>query len=71
MRKTKEGQYVNENILCYDRYGKKGITVCKEWVESFDNFKKWSLENFETDFNKYLAEDYFKAKNIIFTNICY
>lgn len=36
---------LNENILCYDRYGKKGITVCKEWVESFDNFKKWSLEN--------------------------
>ena len=27
-------------------------------------YKKWSLENFETDFNKYLAEDYFKAKKI-------
>ncbi len=27
-------------------------------------YKKWSLENFETDFNKYLTEDYFKAKKI-------
>ena len=29
----------------YKYYGGKGITVCKEWDESFLVFKKWALEN--------------------------
>lgn len=27
----------------YYNYGKLGITVCKEWQESFDAFKEWAL----------------------------
>ncbi len=29
----------------YNYYGGKGITVCKEWKDSFDNFKEWALSN--------------------------
>lgn len=37
---------------CYDpsrenyyRYGGKGVTVCKEWINSFDTFFDWALKN--------------------------
>lgn len=30
---------------CYPQYGGRGITVCDEWRESFENFYKWVLEN--------------------------
>ena len=33
----------------YERYGAKGITVCKEWERDFLLFKKWSIENDYTD----------------------
>lgn len=33
----------------YERYGGKGITVCDEWLDSFDTFLKWSLENGYSD----------------------
>ena len=26
-------------------YGAKGVRVCREWLESFQNFKKWALAN--------------------------
>ena len=32
----------NEN---YERYGGKGITVCDEWVNSFQVFLNWALNN--------------------------
>ncbi len=33
----------------YPLYGAKGVTVCKEWEESFIVFKKWALDNGYTD----------------------
>lgn len=33
----------------YSRYGGRGITVCKEWEESFDSFKNWALSNGYSD----------------------
>lgn len=29
----------------YRRYGGRGITICKEWINDFISFKKWSLKN--------------------------
>lgn len=35
----------NPNNPKYHLYGGKGITICKEWNEDYEKFKKWSLEN--------------------------
>ena len=29
----------------YDRYGGRGIRVCAEWVDCFEQFYSWSMEN--------------------------
>lgn len=33
----------------YKRYGARGITVCKEWRNSFETFRDWALANGYTD----------------------
>lgn len=43
-------QNMKKRCLCketvgYKNYGGRGITVCKEWVNDFSNFKKWALSN--------------------------
>ena len=35
---------MNTNNKNYDKYGGRGIKLCKEWLE-WDNFKQWSLSN--------------------------
>lgn len=35
----------NKNAKDYIWYGKKGITICDEWLESFSNFQEWALKN--------------------------
>ena len=37
--------YCRENSIEYKYYRGRGISVCDEWKGSFENFKKWSLEN--------------------------
>ena len=34
-----------EKDASYKYYGSKGIDVCDEWFDSFDNFKDWALSN--------------------------
>ena len=36
---------LNENDERYHQYGGRGIKICKEWLESFDNFAEWALSN--------------------------
>lgn len=33
------------NNKAYSHYGGRGISVCKEWLDDYENFKKWSLDN--------------------------
>ena len=35
----------NESVPCYQYYGGKGVSVCKEWLDSFDSFRTWALSN--------------------------
>ena len=35
----------NENNSSYKNYGGKGVTVCNEWVNTFDRFYVWAQEN--------------------------
>lgn len=40
---------LNENHPSYENYGGRGILICNEWVESFDSFQGWALENAYAD----------------------
>lgn len=35
----------NPNKKSYARYGGRGITVCDEWLNSFESFKEWACAN--------------------------
>ena len=35
----------NQKIKTYELYGGRGISVCKEWSESFETFRKWAIES--------------------------
>ena len=35
----------NPKATKYENYGGKGISVCREWEESFERFMDWSLNN--------------------------
>jgi hypothetical protein len=39
------GRCYSKGNASYKFYGAKGITVCEEWVASFDTFKEWALVN--------------------------
>ena len=35
----------DENVREYKWYGKKGVTMCDEWLNSFETFFNWSISN--------------------------
>lgn len=35
----------NPNNPKYERYGARGISVCAEWLNDYDAFKEWALNN--------------------------
>ena len=41
---------LNPNDSSYDRYGGRGISVCKEWIDSFIPFYKWAVDNGYEDY---------------------
>lgn len=40
-----KGRCSNPNSDNYKHYGGRGITVCTEWVNSFETFRDWALAN--------------------------
>lgn len=38
-----------KNSKCYKDYGGRGIEVCDEWKNSFENFRDWALSNGYSD----------------------
>lgn len=39
----------NTNAPNYVRYGGRGIAICEEWLNDFQTFYEWSIENGYTD----------------------
>lgn len=39
----------NKNNHAYKDYGLRGITICKEWLEDFEEFYKWAISNGYSD----------------------
>jgi hypothetical protein len=43
--KNMRGRCLNANNPRYKDYGGRGITICDEWIRSFDAFREWALSN--------------------------
>ena len=39
----------NVNSKYWERYGGRGITICDEWLQSFESFYRWSMDNGYSD----------------------
>ena len=39
----------NSNTTNYKRYGGRGITMCAEWKDNFQNFYDWSMSHGYSD----------------------
>ena len=39
----------NKQNARYDRYGGRGITVCEEWLNDFQSFYDWAINNGYSD----------------------
>lgn len=36
---------LNPNVERYPQYGGRGITICEDWVNSFDKFMEWAFQH--------------------------
>lgn len=42
---TMKSRCSNPNVPCFKYYGGRGITVCDEWLQSFEAFRDWAMAN--------------------------
>jgi hypothetical protein len=40
-----KGRCQNPNDPAFDRYGGRGIKICRAWAKSYEAFRDWALEN--------------------------
>lgn len=43
--RTMKERCVNQNLKEYKHYGGRGISVCDEWMNSFESFRDWAFAN--------------------------
>jgi hypothetical protein len=43
--KSMKQRCYNQNTNRYYRYGGRGVTVCKEWMDSYIAFREWAINN--------------------------
>ena len=43
--KGMKNRTTNQNDQNYDRYGARGIGVCKEWADNYEAFREWAIAN--------------------------
>ena len=51
----------------WEKYGGRGISVCDEWKNSFENFQKWALSN---GYNEHLSIDRIDVNRGYFPENC-
>lgn len=51
----------------WEKYGGRGISVCDEWKNSFENFQKWALSN---GYNEHLSIDRIDVNRGCFPENC-
>lgn len=39
----------NKNAANYRNYGGRGISICNDWLNSFESFRNWAIENGYSD----------------------
>ena len=57
----------NENNVNYKYYGGKGVTICDEWLLSFENFFDWAINN---GYNENLTIDRIDSEKEYSPNNC-
>lgn len=43
--KNMKTRCTNPNATKYEKYGGKGVSICNDWLISYDTFKSWALNN--------------------------
>lgn len=43
--KGMKARCLNKNNTFYYNYGGRGISICKEWIDSFEKFYTWAINN--------------------------
>lgn len=43
--RSMKGRCLNANLEKYRIYGGRGISICRDWVDSYESFRKWAHDS--------------------------